>query len=202
MMRQGMHALLESTSSFTVCGEAATPEETIEAVTREHPDIICLDLMLGGYDGFELIGKIREIQPGARIFVLSVRDEEAFAERCLQAGAMGYAMKSEPNETLLSGLERVARGEVHLSSKVAMELLNRVKRPTGTKGGVSLLSTRELQVFQLIGLGLSTRHVAERLGIGIKTVETHRENIKNKLGLEHSPALVREATMWVQQATT
>lgn len=201
MVRQGMRALLEKTSDFQVCAEAATPQEALAALQHHRPDVVCLDLMLGSFDGLEVIRSLREAMPGVRILVLSVRDEDTYAERCLQAGALGYAMKTEPNENLLTGLRRVARGEVHLSSRVAMGLLNRVHRPAGTKGGVSLLSDRELQVFQLIGLGLQTRNIAERLGIGIKTVETHRENIKNKLGLEHSTALVREATVWVQQST-
>jgi DNA-binding NarL/FixJ family response regulator len=201
MVRQGLRALLEATAEFAVCGEAATPEATLAAVRRERPDIVCLDLVLGAFDGFDLIRGIREISPESRVLVLSVRDEESFAERCLQAGAFGYAMKTEGNETVLAGLRRVAAGEVHVSTRVAMSLLNRVQRPSRAKGGVASLSDRELQVFQLIGLGLSTRHIAERLGIGIKTVETHRENIKNKLGIEHSTALVREATVWVQQSS-
>jgi two-component system, NarL family, response regulator FusR len=199
MVREGMRSLLEATHDFEVSGEAATPEETLAAIRACRSDVICLDLVLGGRDGFDLIRAIRELDPKSRILVLSVRDEEAFAERCLQAGASGYAMKTEPNENLLTALRRVAAGEMHVSSRVAMGLLNRVQRPARARSGVGLLSERELQVFQLFGLGLSTRNIAERLGIGIKTVETHRENIKNKLGLEHSTALVREATVWVQQ---
>ena len=201
MVRQGLRALLERTEDLIVSGEVATPEQTLAAIRANRPDVICLDLMLGGHDGFELIRAIREADPSARILVLSVRDEESFAERCLEAGAFGYAMKTEGNETLVAGLRRVAAGEVHVSTRGAMSLLNRVQRPARSKGGVAQLSDRELQVFQLIGLGLSTRNIAERLGIGIKTVETHRENIKNKLGIEHSTALVREATVWVQQST-
>jgi len=201
MVRQGMRALLAGTPDLELCGEATNPAEAVQAVREQHPDVVCLDLMLGGVDAFEVIRRIREERPQVRILVLSVRDEQAYAERCLQAGALGYAMKTEPNETLLTGLRRVARGELHLSAKAAMTVLNRVQRPSGDRGGVASLSDREFQVFQFIGLGHSTRQIAERLGIGIKTVETHRENIKNKLGLEHAPALVREATMWVQRCT-
>ncbi len=201
MVRQGMRALLQGTPDLFLCGEATCALEAIAGVREQHPDVVCLDLLLGGVDSFELIRQIRAENPHVRILVLSVRDEQAYAERCLQAGALGYAMKTEPNETLLAGLRRVARGELHLSTRAAMTVLNRVNRPAGDRTGVASLSDREFQVFQFIGLGHSTRQIAERLGIGIKTVETHRENIKNKLGLEHSPALVREATMWVQRCT-
>jgi DNA-binding NarL/FixJ family response regulator len=201
MVRQGMRALLQGTPDLLLCAEATCVDEALNALREHHPDVVCLDLLLGGVDSFDLIRQIRQENPHVRVLVLSVRDEQAYAERCLQAGALGYAMKTEPNETLLAGLRRVARGELHLSTRAAMTVLNRVNRPVGDRSGVASLSDREFQVFQFIGLGHSTRQIAERLGIGIKTVETHRENIKNKLGLEHAPALVREATMWVQRST-
>lgn len=201
MVRQGMRALLAGTPDLELCGEATNPDEAVAAVRELRPDVVCLDLMLGGVDAFDVIRSIREEKPQVRVLVLSVRDEQAYAERCLQAGALGYAMKTEPNETLLTGLRRVARGELHLSARAAMTVLNRFNRPAGDRAGVAALSDREFQIFQFIGLGHSTRQIAERLGIGIKTVETHRENIKNKLGIEHAPALVREATMWVQRST-
>lgn len=201
MVRCGLRSLLARTPDLSVCGEVSTAEEALAAVEELKPDVICLDLMLGTTDGFDLIRAVRAVQPDARIMVLSVRDESTSAERCLHAGALGYAMKTDANENLVIGLRRVAKGEVHLSPRAAMTFLNRIQRPMHAKAGVSELSDRELQVFQLIGLGLTTRQIAERLGIGIKTVETHRENIKNKLGLEHSTALVREATMWVQRTS-
>lgn len=201
MIREGIRALLDHTVDFTVCAEVDAPGAAVESFRQERPDVTCLDLMLGSADGFELIRSIRSIEAAARILVLSVRDEVAFAERCLEAGALGYAMKSESNETLLAALRRVANGDVHLSPRVAMGFFNRERPPMGGRTGVSALSDRELQVFQLIGLGLSSRQIAERLGLGVKTIETYRENIKNKLGLQHSTALVRQAMMWIQQTT-
>ena len=200
MVRHGMRALLESTPDLMACGEAATPDEALAAVRTYRPDVVCLDLMLGAADGFALIRELRAGDPQARILVLSVREEDSFAERCVQAGALGYAMKSESNETLLTALRRVADGKMHLSSRMAMTMLNHIPRTTPARKGVPSLTERELQVFQLIGSGWSTRQIAERLGIGVKTVETHRENIKNKLRLEHSTALVREATVWATRS--
>ena len=202
MIREGMRALLQDTDDFTICAEAASPEDALAALQQHHPDVVCLDLMLGTADGIPLIRALREDDPTVRILVLSVRDEEAFAERCLQAGALGYAMKTEPNDVLLAALRRVATGQVHLSPRAAMTMLAQVPRtPSKGRNRVASLTERELQVFQLIGLGWSTRQIGEKLGIGIKTVETHRENIKNKLRLEHSTALMREATMWVRQSS-
>jgi DNA-binding NarL/FixJ family response regulator len=201
MVRQGMRSLLEGTSDFIVCAEVGNADDALAAIVRERPDVICLDLLLGEGDGFELIRTIRAAHPNARILVLSVRDEELFAERCIQAGALGYAMKTEPNAALLAGLRRVSNGDVYLSARAATRLLTRVNESPGPRSGLAGLSDRELQVFQLIGLGLPTRQIAERLGISIKTVETHRENLKNKLGFEHSTRLVREAMRWVQRST-
>lgn len=191
--------MLDTTSDLRVCAEAGTPEDALAALVEEQPDVVCLDLILGQADGIGLIRAMLALVPGLRILVLSVREEETFAERCLNAGALGYAMKTEPNEALVAALRRIAQGKVHLSPRVAMHVLSTVPRTAGQRKGVAGLTERELQVFQLIGLGWSTRQVSERLGIGIKTVETHRENIKNKLRIDHTTALVREATRWVQQ---
>jgi len=193
-----MRSLLATTSDLELCHEAATAEAALAALAAERPDLVCLDLILGTGDGIDLIRAMAAAVPGVRILVLSVRDEETFAERCLQAGALGYAMKTEPNDALLAAMRRVAAGQVHVSPRVAMHVLNAVQRPAASRKHLGNLTAREMQVFQLIGLGRSTRQISERLGIGIKTVETHRENIKNKLRLDHATALVREATRWVK----
>jgi DNA-binding NarL/FixJ family response regulator len=199
MIRRGLRALLATTDDMVLCAEAETPTAALEALLAEKPDVVCLDLILGTADGVELIRSMIAAVPDVRILVLSVREEDAYAERCLQTGALGYAMKTEPNEALLAALRRVAQGKVHLSPRVAMRVL--ITRPElgGRSKGVGGLTPREMQVFRLIGLGWSTRQIGEQLGIGIKTVETHRENIKNKLNLQHASALTREATRWLQQ---
>ena len=123
-----------------------------------------------------------------------------YAERSLAAGAVGYIMKSEPPERILEALSEICEGRVYVSRRISMQVLNRVKNPRGEAGsGIKSLTERELQIFHFIGLGYQTRQIAQRLGIGVKTVETHRENIKTKLGLEHAVALVREATVWVRR---
>jgi DNA-binding NarL/FixJ family response regulator len=199
IVRSGMRALINDTDDLEVCAEAAMPEEAMLSFKKAKPDLVSLDLMLGAADGFPLIEQMRALDPEARIIVVSMLDEDSMAEKCIRAGAQGYLMKSETSAKLLAAMRKVARGDIHLSGRLSMSLLNRATTsPASVVGaGTGRLSARETQVFQLIGKGRSTREIAEELGIGVKTVESHRENIKNKLRIEHSTALMREATRWI-----
>lgn len=198
MVCAGIRSVLCRTSDLDVAAEAKTQEEALEMYVRLRPDVVCLDLVLGDFDGLQLVKLLKAQDPTVRILVVSVRDETAYAERCLQAGALGYVMKSQSNEVMVTGLREVAEGKVFVSARMEMLFLRRTQQPKDSKTGVSSLSSRELEVFQLIGLGLSSRSIAKRLGIGSKTVETHRDNIRTKLRLPHSSALVREAVLWVK----
>lgn len=202
LVRNSLISLIESDSDYEVCGHAENGKEALEQVAEHFPELICLDLGLGDVDGFDLIRQIRELQKDARIIVISMRREETSAEKALSAGALGYIMKSEAPEVILKALKSVRSGRVFMSSRISPEVIKE-KGDSSASGkkrlGVQSLTGREIQVFQLIGFGYPTRRIAIRLGIGVKTVETHRENIKNKLGLEHSVALVREAIVWVRE---
>jgi len=203
LVRDSLISLIESGLGFEVCGHAGSGKEALKQVAMQHPDLICLDLGLGDIDGFELIRQIRDLQKEAKIIVISMRREETYAEKALSAGALGYIMKSEAPENILKALESIRDGKAFVSSRISMQVMKEVvnsSNPGKTRFGADRLTKRESQVFQLIGLGFQTRQIATRLGIGVKTVETHRENIKNKLGLEHSAALVREAVMWVRES--
>ena len=200
LVREGLAALLRQGPDYSLCGEAEDAVTALELVEKHRPDIVCLDLRLGDVDGFDLIRRIKTIHPPTRILVISMHGEDMYAERSLAAGAVGYIMKSEPPERILEALSEICEGRVYVSRRISMKVLNRVKNPRGEAGsGIKSLTDRELQIFHLIGLGYQTRQIAQRLGIGVKTVETHRENIKTKLGLEHAVALVREATVWVRR---
>ena len=200
LVREGLAALLRQESEYTLCGEAGDAATARELVEKHRPDIVCLDLRLGDVDGFDLIRQIKGIHPPTRILVISMHGEDLYAERSLAAGAVGYIMKSEPPERILEALSEIIEGRVYVSRRISMQVLNRINGPRrDAKTGIKSLTDRELQIFHLIGLGYSTRQIALRLGIGVKTVETHRENIKAKLSLEHAVALVREATVWVRQ---
>jgi len=200
LVREGLAALLRQESEYALCGEAEDAATALELVEKHHPDIVCLDLRLGDVDGFDLIRQIKAVHPPARILVISMHGEEMYAERSLSAGAVGYIMKSEPPERIIEALSEIVEGRVYVSRRISMQVLNRMKGSRrDSQTGIKSLTDRELQIFHLIGLGYPTRQIAQRLGIGVKTVETHRENIKTKLGLEHAVALVREATVWVRR---
>jgi DNA-binding NarL/FixJ family response regulator len=200
LVREGLVALLNQNQNYEVCGQAGDAETALKQLEALSPDIVFLDLRLGDVDGFDLIKQMRTVHPDVRILVISMHGEEMYAERSLAAGAVGYIMKSEPPERILDALEEIREGRIYVSHRISMQVLNRIKNPDRDPAkGIKVLTDRELQIFQLIGLGYQTRQIAQRLGIGVKTVETHRENIKTKLGLDHAVALVREATVWVRQ---
>lgn len=201
IVRSGLRALINASEDLEVCGEAESIDETITVFKKTKPDLVSLDLMLGGLDGLPLIDRMKAVNPDIRIVVVTMLDEDSMAEKCIKAGAHGYVMKSEPSETLIGALRKVAQGDVHLSVRLSLTLLNRATSGSASAIGFGpgRLSARETQVFQLIGKGQSTKDIAKVLGIGVKTVESHRENIKNKLRIEHSTALMREATRWIHQ---
>ncbi len=203
LVRDSLISLIESDLDYEVCGYAENGKEALAQVVKHTPDLICLDLGLGDIDGFDLIGQIKDLHKEAKIIVISMFREETYAEKAFLAGALAYIMKSEAPETILKALQSVRKGNTFVSARISMQAMEEGSDSSNspkTSFGTNRLTNRENQVFQLIGLGYQTRQIAIRLGIGVKTVETHRENIKNKLGLEHSAALVREAVVWVRKS--
>lgn len=201
VMREGLANLLAGEGGFTVAGSAASARETKALVARAAPLVLVMDLMLAEDDGLALIKDLAAIAPALRILVFSLQPEEIYAERCLRAGAHGYVMKREPVATLYRAIRDVAGGGIavspHVSAAVLGALTSRPRKPAGAEAE---LTDRELQVFRLLGLALPTRAIADKLGISVKTVEAHRENIKNKLGLDTASALTARAAQWVRQA--
>lgn len=203
VMREGIATLLEKQGGFTVTGRAASARETRARIERLPPQVLLMDLMLQEDDGLALIKDLAVLAPTVRIVVFSLHPEDIYAERCLRAGAHGYVMKREPVETLFRALRDVAAGGIAVSPGIAATLLGGLTgrvRPTGGPGG--RLTDRELQVFRQVGLARSTREIAETLGVSIKTIEAHRENIKNKLGLDSAAALLNRAALWVRETET
>lgn len=198
-VRAGLVALLARDTEFAVVGEAADRLETLAAATARTPDVIVLDLMLQHDDGLTLIRELATRVPTARVLIFSLQPEAVYAERCLRAGARGYVMKDASVTTLYQAIRDVAAGRIAVSPAVAAAALEALqgggRRPAGT---LTQLTDRELQVFRLSGLGLATREVAARLGVSVKTVEAHRENIKNKLGVASHAELVARAARWLE----
>ena len=198
VMREGLAALLAGEGGFAVLGSAGTARDTRILIERTPPRVLVMDLMLAEDDGLALLKDLAALHPALRIVVFSLHPEDIYAERCLRAGAHGYVMKREPVATLFRAIREVAAGGIAVSPRVSAAVLGALaghaRKPAGTE---AQLTDRELQVFRLVGLALPTRTIAEKLGISVKTVEAHRENIKNKLGLDTAAALTARAAHWI-----
>lgn len=197
VVRDGLAYLLEGQGDFSVVGEAADPASAIEAIQRTRPQVVVLDLNLQGTEAIPLLEQLRESFPQLRILVLSMHDEDLYAERMLALGAHGYIMKQEEPAEFLRALRRVAGGEVYLSNRLTERLLTRIGRTSRPgSAGVAQLTARERDVLGLVAQGLGTREISARLDMSAKTVDSHRRNIREKLGLETSRDLVRYAVRW------
>jgi len=183
---------------MVVSGMAETADQAIDLIQKAEPDIVVTDLSLSGRPGLELIKEIRTSWPVLPILVLSIHDEELWAERVLRAGAQGYVMKSHATEKVMEAMRRVLAGGLWLSEYMNSALLGRLtnrRQPVVHDMPLSTLSDRELEVFQMIGRGLSVKEIAQQLFLSSKTVEVHREHIKEKLGFHSSAELLRYAVV-------
>ena len=198
VVRMGLRAVVEQTGRYEVVGEAGTPAEAVQAAARQQPDVMILDLMLGGRSGADLAQQYLALAPGVRILVLSQHDEAIHAERVLSAGAHGYLMKGADLDGVVQALDAVLRGEIVLSPRMNARILAR-RFHGAPQVRYSDLSNREMQIFLLIGAGLTTGQIATDLNLSPKTIGAHREKIKTKLGLETASELEREALLYVER---
>ncbi len=198
MTRYGLACLLNDQPDLQVCGEAENAQEALGAIQRAAPELVLMDITLPGKDGLDLVKELQLLHPGLPLLVLSMHDENIYAERLLRAGARGYIMKSEGGEKVLEAVREVLEGRVYFSRKVSAVILeslaHRQSDPDEARPGA--LSDREFEVFQLLGQGLSTREIAGRLHLSIKTVGVHRMHIKRKLRLRTGAELTRQAVRW------
>jgi DNA-binding NarL/FixJ family response regulator len=204
MLRRGLAALIESESDLVVCGEVASCAAALDAIREHLPDLVMVDLSLEGSDGLDLIKEMKARHPAIPALVLSMYDEAVYAERALRAGAWGYVTKQQVDDTVLLAIRRLLGGEMYLSGKLERRLAAKYLggRTVMAESRLQALSDRELQVFRLIGQGRGTRQIAETLHLSIKTVESHREHIKQKLRLESATELAHRATQWVETGHT
>ncbi|MFZ5895096.1 MAG: response regulator transcription factor [Myxococcota bacterium] len=199
LIREGLRTLLERESDLRVCAEAGSIAEAMQALSTHAPDILLVDISLGGENGLDLISRVRSLPSDVPILVLSMHPEALYAERVLCLGANGYLNKQTPLGTVLTAIRQVLAGGMFVSQSVTDAILRSLA--SSSRGKVSLgferLSNRELEVFRLVGSGLSSSQIADNLHISPKTVETHRARIKEKLGIESSAELVVKAATWV-----
>ena len=201
IVRQGLSQLINAEDDLEVCGDAATVEEALQALDESYPDVVIVDLSLAHSDGLELIKEIRGETRHLPVLVLSMHDENIYAERMLSAGANGYIMKQAAADQLLIALRRVLAGGVYVSEHLGAAMIERIAGHDSkqTSNPIERLSNRELQVLNLIGRGKTTREVAENLNLSVKTVESHRQRIKKKLNFQTSAQLVQFAVSWYTQ---
>ncbi len=198
MVLEAMCRLIDDQPDLDVVGRATTSAGALEEVERRDPDLLVLDLALGDDGGLELIRRLHRDDPGLPILIMSMYDEEVFAERALRAGALGYVMKEEAVDVLIDAIHEGLRGQVHLSPRLRDRAIRRVAgRGDGDWTTIPELTDREVEVFRLIGEGLSTREIADRLRLSAKTIETHRAKIMRKLDLESSFHLTHRAIAWL-----
>ncbi len=200
IVRKGLSQLINNEPDLCICAEAEGGPEAITALEAGKCEMGLIDLSIKGGNGIDLVKSIVAMWPKFPTLVLSMHDEAIYAERALRAGARGYVMKQEATEKMMDAIRAVMRGEIYLSSKMNTHILSRVvEGASGEKMSViDRLSDRELEVLTLIGHGLGTRLIAEYLHLSVKTVESHRAHLKEKLNIATAPELVRFGVEWVR----
>jgi len=199
IVRLGMRQLIAAEPDLSICCEAETAEQALELARQSKPDLAIVDLSLGTMHGLELVRQLHQVLPAMPVLVLSMHDEALFAERAIRAGARGYIMKKGAIDGLINAVRHVLAGKIYASEEVSQQLLAGLRHGTSGEGRVGGLTDREIEVFELIGRGLSTAGIAERLRVSVKTVETYRSNIRAKLNLKDAAELVRYATSWIER---
>ena len=203
LFSRGLSQLIETQRDYKVIGMAKNRNEALTLLDNTTPDLAIVDLNLGQEDGLELIKDIIVIHPQTKILVLSMHDERFYAERAIKAGAKGYIMKEEAESQVINAIKTVTSGDIYLSEKEK----NRIKElAEGSPDSgelsdlISTLSDRQLQIFTLVGKGLGTVEIAKKLNLSIKTIDTHKENIKAKLHCASSAELRQMAIEWTNKA--
>lgn len=197
LVRTGFAQLIGDAHDLEVCGEAGDMAEGLELAVSLKPDLAIIDLSLAGGSGLDLIEHIKAREPDILILVASMHDEELYAERVLAAGARGYINKQEAQDKIIQAIRQVLQGKVYLSERMTERMLSGMVDGRSEKREINALSNRELQVFELIGQGISTSKMAEHLNLSVKTIETHQAHIKRKLGLNSAHELTHRAVRWV-----
>ena len=199
VMREGYVSLINSEPDLEVVGEASSAEDAFDQAADLEFDVAIVDLSLPGVNGVELIKRLRSIDDDVKVLVVSAHDEALYAERALRAGARGYLMKHESAKGFVDAVRQVIQGELFLSDSLRTRFLNdRFGFGNDPAPTVSRLTDRELEVFEHFGRGKSTREVAEVMGLSLKTIESHRTNIKQKLGIDRAAEFMQRAVLWVE----
>jgi len=199
IVRKGLAGLIDQEGDLQICGQAENANEALRVIKELKPDLVIVDISLKDKSGIELIKDIKIRFPELLVLTLSMHDEFLYAERALRAGAKGYVMKAEATESVVKAIRKIVKGQIYVSERLASKMVNRlIGKTKGSEiSSVDSLSDRELEVFGLIGKGHGTRHIAEKLHLSVKTIETYRAHIKGKLCLADAAELLQYAIQWV-----
>jgi DNA-binding NarL/FixJ family response regulator len=200
LVREWLVSLIKRRPDLEVCGQAEDAATALASMASTLPHVVIVDLSLKGGSGLDLIKNLRVQHPAVRILVLTMHEDASYAERALRAGARGYVMKREATGRIVEAIYQVLRGEIYASAKLLARLAESIVDGSSGKSGPpsDLLSNREVEVFRLLGGGLETRQVAERMKLSIKTVQCYAARVKEKLHLDNASELMREAVKWVE----
>ena len=198
VVRQALANLIDDEPDLEVVGGAESAEEALQLIPSLHPDLVIIDITLGDSGGLDLIKQLHDDQPALLLLALSMHDEALYAERALRAGAKGYIMKKEAMQMVMIAIRRVLQGEIYISDKMASRMVHKLidRRSLKTGSPLEQLSDREFEVFNFIAQGVGPTEIANRLSVSVKTIETHREHIKQKLDLKNATELTRFALQW------
>lgn len=197
-VREGLALRISLHADLEVCGEAETEDQALVLVKQTNPDLVLVDISLRSGHGIELIKRIRSLDPAIKMLVISGFQESLYAERALRAGALGYLNKQESNEKMIEAIRTVLAGKRFLSPEINRRLVEQALSGSGaTKTPIERLTDRELEIFRMIGEGLTTSAIANRLHLSTHTIDTHRENMKRKLAVSTAAELSRTAVQWL-----
>ena len=200
IVRDGLTMIINHEKDLEVCGHADGAPEALKAISELSPDVVTIDIALKGSDGIELTKDLKTRYPTLPMIVLSIYDELTYAERALHAGARAYLMKEVASENIVAAIRTVLSGEIYVSNAMGKKLLRKMAAAGKTdtiSTSIDSLSDRELETFRLIGRGFKPSKIAQSMHLSVKTVETYRARIKEKLNLANADELLRYAIQWV-----
>lgn len=201
VFRAGLTCLVNLETDLVVCGEAQDAAQALRALERLKPDLMLLDMSLPGKSGLELLKDVRALSPQTPVIIISMHDETLYAERVIRAGGRGYIMKQEGPEKIIHAIRRVLAGGISVSESISSQILDSLSgakaAPKPGAASVSTLTDREFEVYRLLGQGKEPHDISRILHLSIKTVDTHRMHIRQKLGLRNATELIHHATRWV-----
>lgn len=201
VVRHGLATLIDDEPDLQVCGGSGSMKDALEQIKAMKVDVAVIDISLGDGSGLDLIKQIHAEHSKIALLALSMHDEAVYAERALRAGARGYIMKKEAMDKVMTAIRKVLAGELYVSEKMSARMVQKLVNPQAAEKSspVEILSDREFEVFRLIADGIGPSEIASRLAVSVKTIETHREHIKEKLGLKTGVELTRYCLQWAME---